>query len=123
MRLGLWVADAERRLGADHHIFARHGFERLAQHRLGAVGGGGVEDVDPVIERRVNNADRVGLGFAGAEPEAAEPAATEPGDADLEPGLSERGVFHDRPAFSKAPFGTDRRHRRSRPLQVPDLGY
>src|SRR5438067_7446652 len=88
------VADAERRLGADDDLVARRAGERLAEHRLGAVSGRGVEQIDPEIERGADDRDRVGLALAGAEPQAAEAAAAETGDADLEAGAAECGVFH-----------------------------
>ena len=98
LRCRAGLADAERRLGADHHLLARHASERPAEHRLGAVGGGGVEQIDPEIEGGADDADGVRLAVAGAEPQAAEAAAAEPGDADPEPGAPERGVIHLMPS-------------------------
>ncbi len=82
------------RLGGDHHLIARHRLQGFAKDRFGAVDGSGVEEIDPEVERLMYEPHRLGLVFAGAQPEPAEPAAAEPGDADFETGPAEYRVFH-----------------------------
>src|SRR5215475_13808900 len=74
--------------GGDHHTVARNSLDCLADHVLCPVNGGGVEQIDPQIQRLMDQ--RYGLGFAhtGAEPKPAEAGATEPGDADPETGAA-----------------------------------
>ena len=87
-------------LGGDHHAIARHGLDRLADHALGVIGRGGVEQVHALIERGMDDGDGTGLGAAGVQPQPAEPAAAQAGDADLEFRPAQRRVFHSlRPYF------------------------
>src|SRR5262249_10131791 len=94
LRQRIRVADAERRFRADDDPVARRAGERLAEYRLGAGGPPPVEQVDAEIERGADNLDRMRLVFAGAEPQAAEAAAAETGDADLEAGAAKCRVIH-----------------------------
>jgi hypothetical protein len=93
---GAAVAPRDPRFGGDHHPVARNAPDRLADHGLGAVDRGGVEQIDPQVERFANESDRLGLALAGPEAEPAEAAAAEAGDADLEAGAPERDIFHQR---------------------------
>src|SRR5206468_8485272 len=88
------VADIERRLGGDHDMVARNHLQRLAEHRFGIVGGGGVEEIDPEIERLMYQSDGLGFALASAEPEPAEPTAPQSGDARTKAGSTKRYVFH-----------------------------
>ena len=72
--------------GGDHDILARDMLDRLADHRFGAVGRGGVEEIDSHVQGLTHEGDGLGRALAGAEPEPAEPATAETGDADPEPG-------------------------------------
>ena len=92
-RIALAAAE-HRRLGGDHHPIARHALDRLADHALGVIGRGGVEQVHAVVESRMDDRDGAGLGAAGVQPQPAETAAAEAGDADLEFRPAQRGVFH-----------------------------
>jgi hypothetical protein len=98
------LAAREPGLGGDHDTVAGHAFDRLTDNAFGAVNGGGVEQIDPEIERVADEGDGFRFALAGAETEPAEPAAAEPGDADPEPGAAERDVFH-----SIEPFRFERR--------------
>src|SRR5262249_33402638 len=86
--------------------------ERLVEHRLSAVRGRGIEQVDAKIERGADDADRMRLVFAGAEPQPAEAAAAETGDTDLEAGAAKRGVIH-KPRLSSLCAGGQRGLRRN----------
>jgi hypothetical protein len=88
------VADIERRLGGDDDLLARNRLERLAEYGLGAVGGGGVEEIDAEIERLMDQRYRLGLAPAAAEAEPTEAPAAEPGDTRPQTGPSEHDVFH-----------------------------
>jgi hypothetical protein len=92
------IAEAEGRLGADHDILAPHRFDRLAEHLFGAVGRRGVEQIDPELDRLPNDRNRVGLALALRQPQLAEPAAAQPGNADPQSGVAQRCVFHHSPA-------------------------
>ena len=81
-------------LGGDHHAIARHGLDCLADHALGVIGRGGVEQVDALVERGMDDRDGAGLGAAGVQTQPAETAAAETGDADPEFRPAQRGVFH-----------------------------
>src|SRR5439155_7539457 len=88
------VAGPEDGLGRDHQlvplVIPGSGTDDL----LGAVGLGGVEEIDAEVDRGAHH--RHAVVDAGAAPQA-EPtvaAATEPGDTDREAGLSEWPVFH-----------------------------
>jgi hypothetical protein len=72
----------------------RHRAQGAPERRFGAAGGGGIEQVDAEIEGGMDDADCMVFVLAGAEPQPAETAAAEPGNADLEPGAPERGVIH-----------------------------
>ena len=61
--------------GSDHDAIARHGPDCLADHTLGVVGRGGVEQVDAMVERGMDDRDCAGLGAAGVQPQPAETAA------------------------------------------------
>jgi hypothetical protein len=60
--------------------------DRLTEDAFGAVYRGGVEEVDPQIQRLADEGD--GFRFALAEAELVEPAEAELGDADPEPGAT-----------------------------------
>src|SRR4051794_25081033 len=64
----------------------------VANDRLGAVDGGGVDEVDAKVERERNQRHRLRYGLAGAEPQTAEAARAQSGDAHPEPRPAERGV-------------------------------
>src|SRR5260370_30817719 len=98
LRRRMGVAEAERRLGANYDILAPHRFDRLAEHLLGAVCRSGIEQIDPELQRLPDDRDRVDLAPALRQSQLAEPAAAEPGDADPQPCLAERGVIHHSPA-------------------------
>ena len=54
------IAEAERRLRADYDILAPHRFYCPAEHFLGAIRRGSVEQIDTKIERPPDDRDRVG---------------------------------------------------------------
>ena len=81
-------AKAERRLRADHDIFAPHRLDRRSEHRLGAVSRRGVEEIDAELQSLVDYPDRIGFALALRQPPLAEPAAAEPGNADVEIGAA-----------------------------------
>ena len=97
-RRRMGVAEAERRLGADHDILAPHRFDRLPEHLLGAIGRGSIEQIDPELDRLPNDRNRVVLAPTLRQPQLAEPATAEPGDADPQSGVAECCVFHCSPA-------------------------
>src|SRR5215469_7911088 len=90
------LAARDPRFGRDYDIVALDALDRPADYAFGAIDSGGVEQIDPEIERLPHQSHRLGLTLAGPEPEPAEAAAAEPGDADPEPGTAERDVFHQR---------------------------
>src|SRR5262249_46010990 len=92
-RRGTHAFVAIPRLGGAPDTVAGHAFDRLAADRLGAVGRGGVEKVDPETRRLADERNSLGLALAGAEAEPAEAAAAEPGNTDLEAGSAKRDVF------------------------------
>src|SRR5689334_6828101 len=92
------VAKAERRFGGDDDLVAPHCLYRPAEYPFGAVSRCGVEEIDPQLQRLMDNGDRIDLGPALRQSQLAEPAAAEPGDADPHPCPSERHIFHQSPA-------------------------
>jgi hypothetical protein len=72
-------------LGGDHQAVARHRFNRLADHRLGAVSSSGVDDVDAEIEGNADQRNDLGLRFAVRQPEPAEPPPPRPTALTLSP--------------------------------------
>ena len=82
-------------LGGDQDIIARDMLDRLADDLFGAIGRGGVEQIDAHVQRLADEGDGLGRALAGAEPEPAEPATAETGDADPELGAAECDIFHD----------------------------
>jgi hypothetical protein len=91
---GTALAQRDPRLGRDHDTVARNGLDRLANDAFRAVDRGGVEQIDPEIERLAHERHGFRLALAGPEPEPAEAAAAQPGDADHEPGAAEPNVLH-----------------------------
>ena len=87
---------AEDGFGRDHQLGAVIGPDGGADDLLGAIGLGGVEEIDAEIDGRPHDRHAVVEARAAAEAEPAVAAAPEPGDADREAGLSERPVFHHR---------------------------
>ena len=82
------------RLGGDHDLVARDGFQRAPDHALGAVALRGVDEVDAEADGLVDQPRRFVLGLAGFQAEPGKAAGAEAGDADLEAGLAEGGVLH-----------------------------
>src|SRR5690606_15907576 len=74
---------------------ARNGFQRPADHALGAVGRGGVDDIDAEIDGLQDQPRGLVLRFAGIQAELAEPPAPQPRDADAKAGAAKSGVVHD----------------------------
>ena len=81
-------------LGGDHDRLAGNRLERLSDHALGAVGGGGVDEVDAEVHGLVDEPGAFILGFAGLHAQPAETAGAQAGHADLEAGPAQRCVFH-----------------------------
>src|SRR5262249_19742833 len=97
-------------LGGDHDTVARDALDCLADDALGTVNRGGVEEIDPEIQRLADQGDGFCFALAGPEAEPAEAAAAEPGNADPEPGAAERDVFHPiEPPFARVAFGSKER--------------
>src|SRR6185437_1811019 len=96
------AAANDRRLGGDHHTIAWHRLDRLADNVLGAIGRCGVEQVNAVIEGRMDDGDCTGLGATGGQSEPAEPAAAEARDTDLDFCPAQRGIFHPVTCLPKA---------------------
>ena len=88
------IGCAEDRLGRDHQPVTVVRAGGGAHDLLGAIGLGGVEEVDAEIDRRAHDRDALLDAGAAAEAQAAVAAAAEPGDAHREAGLSEGLVFH-----------------------------
>src|SRR5262249_88561 len=80
--------------GSDDQGVARRQFDRSADHWLGAIGGSGVDDVNPKIECEVDQRDDLGFRSALSQPESAEPATAQTGRADLEPCPAKCPVNH-----------------------------
>src|SRR5713226_6059443 len=94
---------ADEGLGRDDDGLPRDRLEHLADGRLGAVSGSRVDEVDPEVDRVEHQPRGFVLGFSDRDAETTEPAATETGDADLQPGLAQSRVLHRycTPYFSK----------------------
>ena len=90
------IACVEDGLGRDHQLGAVIGPDGGADDLLGAIGLGGVEEIDSEIDGRAHDRHAVVDAGAAAQAQAAVAAAPEPGDADREAGFSERPVFHYR---------------------------
>src|SRR5262249_25898731 len=86
------------RLRADHDILARHRFDRLAEDPFGAIGGGSIEQINPELHGLSDYGDSIGLALSLSQPQLAEPATAEPGDADLQSPVAEGCVIHRFPA-------------------------
>src|SRR5579863_3192004 len=101
-----WVGAAarprERRFAAHDDLVAAQRLDRLAEYRLGPVGGRGVEQIDAICRGGMNNRDRARLIAVSAEPQTAEPAAAKSGDADPHAGTAERCVLHQAPLLACA---------------------
>src|SRR5262249_51028639 len=93
-RLGRVVAGPEQRLGRDHQPVAVMGADGSADDLLGAIGLGGVDEIDAEIDRRAHHRHAVVEAGAATAAQAAVAAAAQPRDADREPGLSKGPVFH-----------------------------
>ena len=93
-RLGRLVAAPEDCLGRDHQLLPVVKPGGRAHNLLGAVGLGGVEEVDTQFDCRAYHRHAVLDAGAAAEAEAAVAAAAEPGDADGESGVSEGTIVH-----------------------------
>src|SRR5262249_32525051 len=81
-------------LGGDHDAVALPPLDRLTNHLLGAIGCGGVEEVDAKIEGLAHQCHRLRLAEAGAEPDAAVSPTAEPRNADPKARLPKRGIVH-----------------------------
>ena len=88
------VARLEDGLGRDHQLVAVVGPDGGADDLLGAIGLGGVEEIDAEIDGRAHDRHAVVDAGAAAEAQAAVAAAAEAGDADREAGFSEWLVVH-----------------------------
>lgn len=83
-----------RRFGRHHDLVARHRFERMADHALGAVGRRRVDEIEAELDRLEHQPRRLVLAQAGFQPHPREAAGAEPGDADSQSGAAEGGVVH-----------------------------
>ncbi len=95
-RFGRLVAAPEDGLGRDDQLVSIVRPHRGTDDLFGAVGLGGVEEIDAEVDRRPGDRHAVVEARTAAEAEAAVAAATKPGDTDLEAGFSEDFVFHHR---------------------------
>ena len=102
------IACVEDGLGRDHQLGAVMGPGGGADDLLGAIGLGGVEEIDAEIDGRAHDRHAVVEARATAQAQAAVAAATEPGDADREAGISEGPVFHHRSLTLRAAARPDR---------------
>ena len=88
------IACVEDGFGRDHQPVAIIGPDGGADDLLGAIGLGGVEEVDAQIDRRPHDRNAVVEAGAAAQAQAAVAAAPKPGDAYGEAGFSQWPVFH-----------------------------
>ena len=89
------VAGVEDGLGRDHQLVAVIGPGGGSDDLLGAIGLGGVEEIDAEIDRRTHDRHAIVDAGAAAEAQAAVAAAAKASDAYREAGLSEGSVFHE----------------------------
>ena len=94
LRRPAFAAADDRGLGGDHHPLARHAPDRLADHALGVIGRRGVQQIDAVVERGMDDRDGARLGAPGVQAQSAESTAAEARDADLEFRPAQRRVVH-----------------------------
>jgi hypothetical protein len=96
------VLDPRRHLGGQEDALAPGPGQRRADGRLGAVGFGGVDEVDTEGQCFPDHRRGVLLPLARAQPEAAVPAAPEPHHADPQPGAPQnRRVHHSSLTFPR----------------------
>src|SRR6266851_280398 len=89
------IACVEDGLGRDHQPVPVIGPGGSADDLLGAIGLGGVEEIDSQIDGRTHDRHAVVEACAAAEAQAAVAPAPEPGDAYREAGFSEWPIFHN----------------------------
>ncbi len=89
---GARAADAF--LGAEDESVSWAALDGAADGVFGAVGLGGVDEVDAEVEGEADEFGGVGFVASGAEAETRWSAAAESGDRDVEGGAAERGAAH-----------------------------
>ena len=93
--VGVRIAERNAELDGEHHALAPSAGQRLAQDLFGLAGGvavGGVDEVDPGVQRLVDDLDRVVvIGVA----ERAEHHRAQAQLADRDAGAPQGPVFHD----------------------------